>query len=334
MLAWTGFIVLILFLLALDLGIVHRKQGVMSASTALRWTGVWIFVALCFSVVVYFLYESSWGPEFSGALPEGYKTLGGKDAVLKYLTGYLIEKLLSLDNIFVIAVILATFKVPEESMHRVLYWGILGALILRGIMIGAGTAALLRWHWLIYPLGGVLIWTGIKLFTSASGDDDDGPDVDKNPLVRLARVFFKVGPPQHPGEFFTKVDGKFAITPVFLALLAVEASDVLFAVDSVPAIFAVTLDPFIVFTSNIFAILGLRSLFFALQSLLGRFKLLKYALAGILVFVGLKMVASSYIKVPPLLSLLVIVVAVSATMIISLIHEKKEAARGGGNPDA
>jgi tellurite resistance protein TerC len=320
-LAWTGFIALILFLLAVDLGLVHRGSGRMSTSSALKWTAVWIVISLLFSGVVYVLYEGPWGRELSAGLPKGMETLDGKDAVFKYLTGYLIEKLLSLDNIFVIAVILSAFKVPEESMHRVLYWGILGALVLRGIMIGAGTAALREFHWLIYPLGVVLVWTAYKMLRA--GEDGDDVDVDKNPLVRAARLIFPVAPPKNPGEFFVRHEGKVAITPVFLALLAVEASDVLFAVDSVPAIFAVTLDPFIVFTSNIFAILGLRSLFFALQSMLGRFRLLKPALAGILAFVGVKMLISAHVKVPPLLSLLVIVAAVSTAIVLSLVTERR-----------
>jgi tellurite resistance protein TerC len=324
--AWTGFIVLILFFLALDLGLVHKRDGVMSTASSLRWTAVWVVISVMFSGVIYFIYESSWGADLTSALPETERSLSGGDAVFKYLTGYLIEKLLSLDNIFVIAIILASFKVPEASMHRVLYWGILGALILRGVMIGAGTAALREWHWLIYPLGAILIWTAYKMLVA--GADGEDVDVNKNILVRLAKLILPVGPPQKPGEFFTRVDGKLAITPVFLALLAVEASDVLFAVDSVPAIFAVTLDPFLVFTSNIFAILGLRSLFFALQSMMGRFRLLKPALAGILAFVGLKMLASAHFKVPPVLSLLVIITAVSAAVIASIVAERREASLG------
>ncbi len=323
-LIWSGFIALIFVLLALDLGVFHRKPGVMSTTQALRWTLVWVLFALSFSAVIYWIYESEWG-----ALLSPRKT-SGRQAVLEYLTGYLIEKLLSLDNIFVIAVILAAFKVPAESQHRVLYWGILGALVLRGVMIGAGTAALQQFSWLVYPLGLILLITGARMLKSGGGED--APDVDRNILVRLARLVFPVARDPDPGRFFTRSAGRLAVTPTLLALLAVEATDVLFAVDSVPAVFAVTLDPFLVFTSNILAILGLRSLFFALQSMLGRFRFLKPALAAILGFVGVKILLSHTLPIAPLLSLAVIMTVVAAAVIASVVAERREDEGSHGHP--
>lgn len=316
---WSAFIALVFILLALDLGVVHRREGVMSTTAAFRSTAVWIGLGSAFSIVIYFLYESEWARAISP------HSSGGRKAVIEYFTGYLIEKLLSLDNIFVISLILNTFRVPASAQHRVLYWGILGALVLRGIMIGAGTAAIEQISWVIYPLGLVLLVSGAKMLWSSQ--ESEPPDVARNPLVRLTRFFLPVGDNAEDGRFFTRVNGQFAVTPVFLALVAVETTDVVFAIDSVPAVLAVTQDSFLVFSSNIFAILGLRSLFFALESTLGKFRFLKHALAVILGFVGIKIMLSHHVHIAPLPSLAVIASLLMIAVIFSLVVERREKAQ-------
>ena len=320
---WVGFFLLIFALLALDLGVFHRNPHAVTTKEALGWTAVWVAVSLLFNVGIYFIYDAHW-------FPDSPEQLDGKGAAVRFFTAYLIEKMLSLDNIFVIAAILASFRVPATAQHRVLYWGVLGALVMRGLMIFAGTAALRQFSWLIYPLGALLLFTGAKMF-GPEGDDD--PEVPKdNVIVRYVRRVVPVASEFHGTHFFVRVDGKRGVTPLFLALIAVEATDVLFAVDSVPAVIAVTLDPFIVFTSNVFAILGLRSLFFALQSMLDRFRYLKPTLALIRCGVGGKMIAQHHYKIDPLISLGVIAVALLLGVILSLRHERKEAAKTDTTP--
>lgn len=314
-LLWVGFLLLIFALLALDLGVFHKNPHAITTREALGWTVVWVIVSMIFNVGVYYIYSAGWFGEGEAD--------AGRDAAIKFFTGYLVEKMLSLDNIFVIAAIMGAFRVPSEAQHRLLYWGVLGALVMRGIMIFAGIAALREFWWLIYPLGGLLFFTGAKMLSL--GDDEEEAEVPKdNILVRLVRKMVPVATEFEGIRFFTRVDGRFAVTPLLLALVAVEATDVLFAVDSVPAVFAVTLDPFIVFTSNVFAILGLRSLFFALQSMLDRFKYLKPAIALILVFIGLKMVAQHHYKLAPAISLSVIASILTVGVVVSLMRERSE----------
>jgi tellurite resistance protein TerC len=279
---WAGFILFVLAMLALDLGVFHRKAHVVAFREALTWSAVWIGLALLFNLGVWYLYGPQRGVEF--------------------LTGYLIEKSLSVDNIFVFVVIFSALAIPPIYQHRVLFWGILSALVFRAVMIFAGSAMLARFHWLIYVFGAFLILTGVKLFLQRGKEEHP----ENGWAMRLARRVIPTTDKPDGHRFFTRVDSKWVATPLFMALLMVEITDVVFAVDSIPAIFAITNDTFIVFTSNIFAILGLRSLFFLLAGLVDRFIYLKVGLASVLVFVGAKMSLVDFYKIPPVVSLIVI----------------------------
>ena len=311
---WGGFFSLVFVLLALDLGVFHKNPHSISTREALTWTAVWVAVSMLFNIGVYFIYEHDW-------VVAGGEHLTGRDAAIRFFTAYLIEKMLSLDNIFVMSAIMASFRVPSIAQHRVLYWGVLGALVMRGLMIFAGTAAIRQFSWLMYVLGALLLVTGAKMF----GPDSEAP-LQENVIVRYVRRVYPVASNFHGTHFFTVENGQKAMTPLFLALIAIEATDVLFAVDSVPAVFAVTLDPFIVFTSNVFAILGLRSLFFALQSLLDRFHYLKPTLAVILIFVGVKMLVSHHfgLHIDPLVSLGVIAFLLTVGTVASILRERRK----------
>jgi tellurite resistance protein TerC len=316
-LPWFLFILLILSLLFLDLGVFHKQDKVISAKEAILWTIFWVILALLFNVFIYYAYSHNW----LGIGLSEHALKSGKDAALKFFTGYIIEKSLSLDNIFVIAMIFSYFKVEGKYQHRVLFWGILGALILRGAMILAGTALIQTFDWMIYVFGGFLIVTAGKMLFA--GDEEIDPE--KNMLIKAARKLFPVSPTFEEQKFFTKVNGNKAITPLFLVLLIVESTDVLFAVDSIPAIFAVTTDPFIVFTSNVFAILGLRSLYFALAAMIGMFHYLKISLVFVLAYVGVKMILSHHYPIPTSLSLGIIAAALGAGVAASLLFKKQEA---------
>lgn len=317
-LIWFGFIILIAALLALDLGVLNRKAHVIGVREALMWTAFWVALAMVFNVGIYFMYENHW----IGLGRDIGHDISGKQAALQFFTGYLIEKSLSLDNIFVIALIFAYFKVPLEFQHRTLFWGILGALVLRGAMIGAGSTLIQRLEWMIYVFGGLLILTAVKMLV----DRHDNLEPDKNPLVRFFRKFYPVTPEFEGSRFFTKMDGKKAVTPLFLVLLVVESSDVLFAVDSIPAIFAVTLDPFLIFTSNVFAILGLRSLYFALAAVMGKFRYLKMSLVFLMAFVGVKMLLSKHYHIPTSVSLAIIAGILSVGIIASIVGTHRDTA--------
>lgn len=312
---WIGFIVFVLVMLALDLGVFNRKAHVIRTREALAWTSLCIVLALLFNGLIYFMYRYHWLGIGTG---EGSR-LTGKDAAIQFFTGWVVEYSLSLDNIFVIAVIFGYFGVPPKYQHRVLFWGILGALILRGLMIAAGTALIQRFDWTIYVFGGLLIVTAIKMLLTQT----DEVEPEKNPLVRLARRLYPVTSDFHEQKFFTYIDGKRAITPMFLVLLVVESTDVLFAVDSIPAIFAITSDPFLVFTSNVFAILGLRSLYFALAGMMGHFRYLKASLVFVLAFVGVKMILSDYYHIDTIVSLAVIIGILGVGIVASLIGKEE-----------
>jgi tellurite resistance protein TerC len=288
---WIGFIGLVLGMLALDLGVFHRKDHVVKTREALTWSGIWVAVALLFSVFIYFGYERHWmGMGTTVDLIDGQVNTG-RDAVVKYITGYVVEESLSVDNIFVIALLFTYFKVPPVYQHRVLFWGILGAIAMRGGMIYVGSA-LMRYHWVIWVFGGFLVFTGLRMMFAK----EKGHDPGKNPIVIAVRRILPVTPDYHGHHFLVRQGGRLALTPLALALILVEATDLVFAVDSIPAIFAITADPFLVFTSNIFAILGLRSLYFALAGMMDQFRYLKVALAVVLVVVGVKMLAASWLK--------------------------------------
>lgn len=283
---WIGFLFLIFALLALDLGVFHRKAHQISVKEAIGWSVFWISLAMAFNIAIYFLYSQHW----LGIGKEIGHEISGEQAALQFLAGYVIEKSLSLDNIFVIAMIFVYFSVSPAIQHRVLFWGILGALVMRGVMILAGVALIQRFSWMIYVFGAMLILTAVKMLV----DRHDNLEPEKNPLVKLAQRFFPVTDSFEGQHFFTRLNGKFAITPLFLVLLVIESTDVLFAIDSIPAIFAVTYDPFLIFTSNVFAILGLRSLYFALAAMMEKFRYMKMSLVFVLAYVGVKMLLSHH----------------------------------------
>lgn len=293
---WIGFVVLILGMLALDLGVLNRRPHVVRPREALRWTLLWIGVALAFNAFIYFRF--------------------GSQPALEFLTGYLIEKALSVDNLFVFLVIFSYFAVPAEHQHRVLFWGVLGAIILRAIFILLGAALLHHFHWVLYVFGGFLLLTGVRLLL----EKGESVHPERNPVVRIFQRCVPMVHDYHNSHFFTVREGKRYATPLLLVLLVVEATDVVFAVDSIPAIFAVTPDPFIVFTSNIFAILGLRALYFLLADSLERFCYLKLGLGAVLLFVGTKMLISEWYKIPILASLAVVALLLGGAIAASLLR--------------
>lgn len=348
--AWIGFVAFVLAMLALDLGVFHRRAHVVTVKEALGWSGVWIGLGSAFSVFVYFAYEGQW---FGlGAVPDPVDGLlnDGSTATVKYLTGYVVEKSLSVDNIFVIAMIFAFFAVPQIYQHRVLFWGILGALVLRGAMIALGAKLIAEFHWILYLFAVFLILTGIKMLLLRV----EHTDPNKNIVVRLTRRLFPVTARFHGGHFIVRagapashesetpgapmlpdevVDksrpGTILLTPLALALLMVETTDLIFAVDSIPAIFAITGDPFLVFTSNVFAILGLRSLYFALAGMVNKFRYLKPALALVLMVVGVKMLLAEWLKLAlgkhfNLYLLLVVLAILAAGVVASLMAERRK----------
>ena len=299
---WAGFIALVLALLALDLGVFNRKDHVIQVREAISWTLVWVAVSLAFNAWVWWEFGAVKGTEF--------------------LTGYLIEKSLSVDNLFVFIVVFATFRVPAHLQHRVLFWGIVTALVLRGLMIWGGTALLQRFHALIYVFGAFLLLTGVKIMFHAEKEHHP----EQGLAFRLLRRIVPATTRLDGHRFFVVEAGRRVATPLFLALCLIEISDVVFALDSIPAIFGVTLDPFIVFTSNIFAILGLRSLYFAVAAWLGRFEYLKIGLSLVLVFIGVKMVGAHWYKVPTTVSLGVVVALLGGATVFSLMKTRNAAA--------
>jgi len=313
-LVWLGFLAFILAMVALDLGVFHRRAHVTTLREALGWTSVWVTLALTFNVVVYFLYEK-------GMAAPGAHALSGRDAALQFFTGYLLEYSLSVDNIFVIALIIAFFRVPPMVQHRLLFWGVLGAVVFRGIMIGIGAILIARFDWIMYVFGVLLLISAVKMLVAR----EDNIHPDNNLLVRLTRRLYPVASEYDGSRFFTRVAGVHAMTPLFLALMLIESSDVMFAIDSIPAIFAVTQDPFLVFTSNIFAILGLRSLYFALAGLMGKFRYLKVSLVFLLAYIGVKMLLVHHFKIPNEVSLGIIVGILSVGVLASLWASRYDA---------
>lgn len=301
---WIGFNLFVLAMLALDLGVFHRKSHEVSTKEALAWSIVWIALSLVFSVVIYFFWDRM--------MPASTYTNG--EASLAYLTGYLIEKALSVDNIFVFILIFSFFAVPAAYQHHVLFWGILGALVMRGTMIFVGAALIEQFHWIIYVFGAFLIFTGIRM----AGHQDEELQPDKNPVVKFFRKIMPVTETFEEDKFFIRRAGKLMATPLFLILLIVESTDLVFAVDSIPAIFAVTRDPFIVYTSNVFAILGLRALYFLLANIMDKFQYLKLGLSAVLTFVGIKMVLTDLYHIPVGVSLGVIAGILTVSIVASL----------------
>ena len=312
---WLAFIVFVITMVAIDLGVFHRENKIPTVRSALAWTLVWVFMALAFNVVVYVLYENNYS--WASLATEH---LTGKEAASQFFLGYVLEKSLSIDNIFVIAMIFAYFQVPGEYQHRVLFWGILGAVVLRGIMIALGIVLINRFDWITYVFGALLIYTAVKMLLLRHETVDAG----SNPLVILARRWMPVTDTYHGARFTVLVDGKRVATPLLLALLLVESSDIMFAVDSIPAVFAVTRDPFIVYTSNIFAILGLRALYFVLAGYMHKFRYLKNALVYVLAFVGVKMLLSNHYHFPAEVSLGVIVGILTVGILASIKGAAKD----------
>lgn len=297
---WVVFLLFVFLMLALDLGVFHSKSHEVKIKEALIWSFVWITLALVFNYGIY--------------------VFMGEEKALEFLTGYVIEKSLSVDNLFVFIMIFTYFNVEPKYQHKILFWGILGALIMRAIFIFTGVALINKFHWIIYIFGAFLIFTGIKMLFHK----DEKIDPDKNPLVRLFKKFMPVTTTNHGNKFFVKIGVKTFATPLFIVLLLVEFTDLIFAVDSIPAILAITNDTFIIFTSNVFAILGLRSLYFALAGITKYFYYIKYGLSAVLVFVGIKMTIVDIYKIPINYSLLTILVILLISICASLLFPKKE----------
>lgn len=306
---YLSFVGFVLAMLALDLGVFHRKAHEVSFKEAGAWTFAWISLALLFNLLFYFYAADKFDPVI------------GKAVALEFLTGFVVEKSLAIDNIFVFAVVFNYFAIPKVYQHRILFWGILGALLFRGIFIALGSV-LMQYEWVVWFFGGLLIVTGIKMLFAG----DEEADLEKNFLIRLLKRFFRVHPKIEGDRFFIVKNGKRFVTPLFIALIFLELSDIIFAIDSVPAIFALTKEPLIVFTSNIFAILGLRSMFFMLAGSMDRFIYIKYGLAAVLMFVGLKMVYLNHAfggKFPISWSLGIIISLIGGSMVASWIADRR-----------
>jgi len=306
---WIGFNILVLLMLAIDLGFFHRKDHEISIKEALLWSVIWIVVALVFNVGVYF-----WR---------------GTEVSLQFFTGYVIERTLSIDNIFVFLLIFTYFQVPTKYQYKVLIWGILGALIFRGLFIAVGTILIAKFHWLIYVFGAFLVFTGIRM--GFGGDTKVEPE--RNPILRLVRKLLPITAKYEGGKFFVRRNKRTLGTPLLVVLVVIETTDIVFAVDSIPAIFAITLDPFIVYTSNVFAILGLRALYFAMAGLMKLFYYLRYALAAILSLVGIKMLLSTIYPIPNSIALGTVALLLAASIILSLIFPKKNGETGDKHPE-
>ncbi|MFL5485820.1 MAG: TerC family protein [Gemmatimonadaceae bacterium] len=302
---WVGFNVAVLAILALDLGVLHRREAKVSLKEAATWSAVWVALSLCFAFAI-------------------FRTMG-RQSGLEFLTGYLIEYALSVDNIFVFVLIFSYFKVPEKYQHRVLFWGIIGALVLRGVMIVAGSALVTRFSWTLYIFGAFLVFTGIKM---ALQNDDVSYNPERDPVLRLSRRLIPVTSEYTADKFFVHTrdkDGKrgWAATPLFIVLLIVDTTDVIFATDSIPAIFAVTRDPFIVYTSNICAVLGLRALYFLLAGVVDKFTYLKLGLSIVLIFIGAKMLLEYFLHIPIIASLGVVGAVLGGSILASIKWPRK-----------
>ncbi len=312
MLIWATYLTLIGVFLALDLGVFNRRDHVIRSREAAMWTSLWVSVALGFSFAIHWL--------FSSGLIDNPTNLTPGNAVLKYITGYLIELSLSIDNVFVIAVIFGAFGIPPKYQHRVLFWGILGAIVFRALMILFGVTLINQFDWIIYVFGVFLLYTAYKMLKS----DEIKYDPEKSFVFRQIKKIYPLTTQIDGNQFFIKRMGVTAATPLFIALIVIELTDILFALDSIPAILAITADPFIVFSSNIMAILGLRSMYFLISRMLAKFRFINYSLVVILAFVGIKMLISHYVHFPEWLSLSVILVSLLGGVLASLFIPEKD----------
>jgi len=311
MIVWILFLLAVFLFLALDLGVFNKTPHIISSKEASKWTAIWVSLSFVFSGVIYWLYSTNYVNN-----PDGLKPA---TATIKYITGYLIELSLSIDNIFVIALIFAAFKIPQKYQHRVLFWGIMGAIVFRGLMIFFGVLLINKFTWTTYVFGGFLLFTAIKMLFSKEEDEFQPKD---SFVYKMLGKIIPITSHTDKEHFFIKQNAKTFATPLFVALIVIEVMDVLFAVDSVPAILAITSDPFLVFSSNIFAILGLRSMYFFLANMLEKFSYLEYSLIAILSFVGLKMLLHDFIEIPEWASLGFIAFALIVGIIVSLQKSK------------
>ncbi|ADR19300.1 TerC family protein [Calditerrivibrio nitroreducens] len=296
---WVIFSLVVIFLLVLDLGVFNKKAHVISIKEAVFTSAIWIAVAFAFNIGIYFF--------------------NGEQQAVEFLTGYIVEKALSVDNIFVMIMIFNVFQIPPQFQHKILFWGILGAIVMRGLMIFLGIALIEKFHWIFYIFGLLLIYSAVKM---AFKKEDETIDFDSKWYIKLLKKLYPITSDRENGKFLITIDNKRHITPLLLALFTIEFTDLIFAIDSIPAIFAITTDSFIVFTSNIFAILGLRSLYFAVSGIVEIFHFLKYGLSIVLGYVGLKMILIDIIKIPTLLSLIIIIGVLSVSIFLSLILPK------------
>lgn len=313
---WVGFIALVVLMMAIDLGVFNKRDHIPSSKEALRNTGIWISLACLFGVFVYFAYENQW----MGLGTYVHEPMRGAEAALKYFTGYLLEEALSVDNLFVMTLIFAKFRIPKMYQHKVLFWGILGVLVFRGILIAVGTSLVHQFIWVFYFFGALLLYSAYKMVGSEEEGPIDEDEIDKNRIVKLIRKVYPVYTKGSHGHFFTIMeDGRKAMTTLMVTVIVVELTDLMFAFDSVPAVLSITTDPFLVFTSNVFAILGLRSLYFVLSDFMDRFEHLKYSLIAILSFIGVKMILIPlHIHIPVWASLSVIALMLAAGVYTSL----------------
>jgi len=321
---WIAFIALVLVLMAIDLGVFNKKSHAPTAKEALFNTFIWVGLALAFNIFIFYAYENHWW-NLGNDLHE---PMGGREAALKYFTGYLLEESLSIDNLFVMALVFTKFRVPKKYQHRILFWGILGVLVFRGILIWLGIALVHNFTWLFYIFGALLLYSAWKMWRHNESDED----LNKRTIVRLIQKFYPVSHSYEGGHFFTRLeDGRRAVTPMFVALMVIETTDILFAFDSVPAVFSITTDPFLVFSSNIFAILGLRSLYFVLANVLDRFEHLRYSLIAILFFIGIKMILIPVkVHIPIGWSLGIIGLLLLVGVVVSLRQKGKNDAEENG----
>ena len=317
---WLGFFAFVAVLLAVDLGVLHRKAEEPSLKSAVWWTVGWVALGLAFAGVVFLIYDNAW----LGAKLHEKTTTPGSDAAVTYVSAYLLEQALSVDNIFVMVLVFNQFRVPVKYQHRVLFWGILGAIVFRVVMLGGGAFLAARFDWIFYIFGGYLALQGLKLLREGDGDEEGG--AAESAAVRILRRYFRIVDGDHGGKFFVEVNARRAMTTVFVCLVVVELTDIVFAMDSIPAVLSVSQETFIMVTSNIFAIMGLRSLYFVLRSAMTKFRYLKLALAVLLMLIGAKMIAHHWYNPGHLISLLAIAAIITIGVVASLVATSREQA--------
>ncbi len=317
---WLGFFAFVALLLFLDLGVLHRVQKKPTLKSSIAWTIAWAILGLSFTGVVYLIYDNHWLGAHLVGCPPGHSD--GGDAAITYISAYLLEQALSIDNIFAIALVFAKFRVPAQYQHRVLFWGILGAVVFRVAMLGGGAFLVQRFTWVFYVFGAYLAWQGISLLRDT---DDNEDELDKSTAVRLLRRFVRIVDGDHGGAFSIRIDGRRALTTIAICLIVIELTDMVFALDSIPAVLSVSSETFIMVTSNVMAILGLRSLYFVLAGAMAEFRYLKIALALLLMLIGAKMIAHSYYEVGHLVSLLAIAAILGAGVVASIIANRRDA---------